>query len=54
MTIVLIVSIIIIFVVMLLAVITTSKAYSFKHTIDPDPGEANAPFNQAKDEKEAQ
>ncbi len=35
MTIVLIVSIIIVFVVLLLAVLTTSKAYSYKHTIDP-------------------
>lgn len=35
MTIVLILSIIIVFVVLLLAVVTTSKAYSFKHTIDP-------------------
>lgn len=34
-TIVLIVSIIIVFVVLLLAVLTTSKAYSYKHTIDP-------------------
>jgi uncharacterized protein YneF (UPF0154 family) len=30
-----VVSIIIIIVVLLLAVITTSKAYSFKHTVDP-------------------
>jgi uncharacterized protein YpmB len=32
---VLVVSIIIVIVVLLLAVITTSKAYSFKHTVDP-------------------
>ncbi|MEH7181348.1 YtzI protein [Neobacillus vireti] len=30
-----VVSIIIIIVVLLLAVITTSKAYSYKHTVDP-------------------
>ncbi|MEH7013661.1 YtzI protein [Neobacillus niacini] len=30
-----VVSIIIIIIVLLLAVITTSKAYSFKHTVDP-------------------
>ena len=30
-----VVGIIIIFVVLLLAVITTSKAYSYKHTVDP-------------------
>ncbi|PLR98246.1 YtzI protein [Bacillus sp. T33-2] len=32
---VLIISIIIIFVVLILAVVTTSKAYSYKHTVDP-------------------
>ena len=32
---ILVVSIIIVIVVLLLAVITTSKAYSFKHTVDP-------------------
>jgi uncharacterized protein YxeA len=30
-----VVSVIIIIVVLLLAVITTSKAYSYKHTVDP-------------------
>jgi uncharacterized protein YpmB len=30
-----VVSIIIIIVVLLLAVLTTSKAYSYKHTVDP-------------------
>jgi flagellar basal body-associated protein FliL len=30
-----VISIVIIIVVLLLAVITTSKAYSFKHTVDP-------------------
>lgn len=35
MVIVTVVGIIIVFVVLFLAVITTSKAYSFKHTIDP-------------------
>lgn len=31
---VLVISIIIVFVVLLLAVLTTSKAYSYKHTVD--------------------
>ncbi|WP_077214321.1 YtzI protein [Bacillus dakarensis] len=49
MTTVLIISIIIIFVVMLLAVLTTSKAYSFKHSVDPL--EENPHINQAENEK---
>lgn len=32
---VLVISIIIVIVVLLLAVITTSKAYTYKHTVDP-------------------
>jgi hypothetical protein len=32
---ILVVSIVIVFVVLLLAVLTTSKAYSYKHTVDP-------------------
>lgn len=35
MNIVLIISVIIVFVVLLLAVLTTSKAYTYKHTVDP-------------------
>jgi hypothetical protein len=35
MFIVLVVSVIIVIVVLLLAAITTSKAYSYKHTVDP-------------------
>ncbi|GHH97377.1 YtzI protein [Neobacillus kokaensis] len=46
MTIVLIVSIVIVFVVLLLAVLTTSKAYSYKHSVDPSPTESNQPVNQ--------
>lgn len=34
-TIVLIISVIIVLVVLLLAVLTTSKAYTYKHTVDP-------------------
>ena len=37
MTTVLIISIIIIFLVIILSAVTTSKAYKFKHTIDPMP-----------------
>ncbi|WP_434024104.1 YtzI protein [Neobacillus mesonae] len=49
-TIVLIVSIVIVFVVLLLAVLTTSKAYSIKHTVDPDPIENN-PYMKNSEEK---
>ncbi|MBD3110545.1 YtzI protein [Bacillus sp. AGMB 02131] len=35
MTVVLIISIIIIFAVIILAAVTTTKAYQFKHTVDP-------------------
>jgi cell division protein FtsL len=38
-TVVLIISIIIVLVVLLLTVLTTSKAYSFKHTIDELPNQ---------------
>ncbi|UII55302.1 YtzI protein [Cytobacillus spongiae] len=34
MTVVLIISVIIVLVVLLLSVLTTSKAYSYKHTVD--------------------
>ncbi len=34
---VLIISIIIIFIVIILSAVTTSKAYKFKHTVDPVP-----------------
>ena len=37
MTTVLIISIIIIFLVIILSAVTTSKAYKFKHTVDPVP-----------------
>lgn len=50
MSIVMVVSIVIIFVVLLLAVITTSKAYSFKHTVDPI--ENNPLINVDKREEE--
>lgn len=35
MTVMLVVSFIIVFIVLLMAVITTNKAYAFKHTVDP-------------------
>jgi uncharacterized protein YpmB len=53
---ILVVSIIIVIIVLLLAVITTSKAYTFKHTVDPLE---NNPFvdqeltEQDKDQKKA-
>lgn len=34
-TLVMIVSIIIVFVIILVSVLTTSKAYSYRHTVDP-------------------
>ncbi|MCG3086268.1 YtzI protein [Anoxybacillus sp. LAT_35] len=36
-----IISIIIVFVVLILSVLTTSKAYKYKHTIDELPNEKN-------------
>lgn len=36
--IVIVISIIIVFTVLILSVLTTSKAYTFKHTVDPMPG----------------
>ncbi|WP_082692928.1 YtzI protein [Bacillus sp. FJAT-29814] len=45
---VMVVSFIIVIVVLLLAVITTSKAYGFKHTVDPL--ENNPHLDQTSDE----
>ncbi|MGM9927578.1 MAG: YtzI protein [Bacillus sp. (in: firmicutes)] len=39
---ILIISIIIIFLVIIITALTTSKAYQFKHTIDPLPNEKNS------------
>jgi uncharacterized membrane protein affecting hemolysin expression len=50
MKVIMIVSIIIVFAVLILAVLTTSKAYKFKHTID----EAPQPQPQQADEKQEQ
>lgn len=51
---VLVISIIIVIVVLLLSVITTSKAYQFKHTVDPvDPlPDSEHGQKEAKDEQE--
>ncbi|MED3623317.1 YtzI protein [Neobacillus thermocopriae] len=46
---VMVVSIIIVIIVLLLAVITTSKAYSYKHTVDPI--DDNPYISQEEDEK---
>jgi hypothetical protein len=35
MKVVMVIAVVIVFVVLLLAVLTTSKAYTYKHTIDP-------------------
>ncbi|MBT2690328.1 YtzI protein [Bacillus sp. ISL-47] len=48
---VLVISIIIVFVVLLLSVVTTSKAYQFKHTVDPiDPLPENKKENEQQEE----
>ena len=46
---VLIISVIIVIVVLLLAVLTTSKAYQYKHTVDPLE---NNPYLQNQDSSE--
>jgi hypothetical protein len=46
---VLIVSVIIVIVVLLLAALTTSKAYSYKHTVDPIE---NNPYLNQDDQEE--
>nr|WP_082193128.1 YtzI protein [Bacillus rubiinfantis] len=51
MTTVLIVSIVIVFVVLLLAVLTTSKAYSYKHTVDPNPIDQLPAANQIQEQQ---
>lgn len=46
-----VVCIVIVIVVLLLAVLTTSKAYSFKHTVDPL--ENNPNIDEEQNEKES-
>lgn len=48
---VLIISIIIVFVVLLLAVLTTSKAYTYQHTIDPLDDNPNLKADSDNEEK---
>jgi uncharacterized membrane protein len=48
---ILIISVIIVLVVLLLAVVTTSKAYTYKHTIDPVAQEEPNPFNETNANK---
>jgi cell division protein FtsL len=48
-TVILIVSVIIVLVVLLLAVLTTSKAYTYKHTIDPISDQTENESNEKKD-----
>lgn len=50
---ILVVGVIIVIVVLLLSVITTSKAYTYKHTVDPlenNPNIENAEETQKKEE----
>ncbi|MGP9042831.1 YtzI protein [Cytobacillus kochii] len=53
--IVIMISIIIVFTILILSVMTTSKAYTFKHTVDPLPKplpeEDKAPNQEDKDIK---
>ncbi|WP_163101140.1 YtzI protein [Peribacillus alkalitolerans] len=46
---ILVIAIIIIFIVLILSVLTTSKAYDFKHTVDPIK---DNPHLQREDENE--
>ncbi|MBE4908393.1 YtzI protein [Bacillus luteolus] len=48
---VLIISIIIVFIVLILALITTSKAYGFKHTID-EPDQQSITKKEKDNQKE--
>lgn len=48
---ILVVSIVIVFVVLLLAVITTSKAYSYKHTVDPLDNNPNIKNEKSEDKE---
>ncbi|WP_075982675.1 YtzI protein [Bacillus massilinigeriensis] len=50
MKIVLIISIIIVLVVLLLAVLTTSKAYTYKHTVDPVEDNPNIQKDRTNDD----
>ncbi|WP_010174437.1 YtzI protein [Bacillus coahuilensis] len=47
-TIVLIISIVIIFVVIAISALTTSKAYSYQHTIDPTPTDDSSKQDEGK------
>jgi TM2 domain-containing membrane protein YozV len=49
---IMVVGIIIVIVVLLLSVLTTSKAYTFKHTVDPLEG--NPHLNTEKEEKKSE
>jgi flagellar basal body-associated protein FliL len=49
---ILIISIIIILVVLILAVATTSKAYQYKHTVDPIDNNPHLPEHKQKEKNE--
>lgn len=53
MKVVFIISIIIVFVVLILSVLTTSKAYQYKHTVDPvnKPKEKSNELDSSDDER---
>ncbi|WP_456273581.1 YtzI protein [Bacillus sp. AK031] len=47
---ILVISIIIIFIVILVSVLTTSKAYTYKHTVDPIDNNPNLNHDEEQDE----
>ncbi|WLR55968.1 YtzI protein [Mesobacillus subterraneus] len=50
---VLIISVIIVIIVLILSVVTTSKAYQYKHTVDPiDNNNSHAVTNESKSQEE--
>ena len=51
---ILVISIIIIFIVILVSVLTTSKAYTYKHTVDPLENNPHLDSTEEKDENSVQ
>lgn len=46
-----VIGVVIILVVLILSVVTTSKAYSYKHTVDPLDNNPNLPKEKEEEEK---
>ncbi|MGM7720745.1 YtzI protein [uncultured Metabacillus sp.] len=49
---ILIICVVIVIIVLLLSVLTTSKAYQYKHTVDPVKKLDDLPGNETESEKE--